>query len=84
MGNLPNLKDLDKLIALCRRRGITSIEFDGLKLTLGEPKPISRRRSRNTSKTHEDAPGSQSDLQIESDTPGHEEMLYWSAGLPNE
>jgi hypothetical protein len=30
-----NLKDLDKLIQLCRKRGVTDITIDGITLTLG-------------------------------------------------
>lgn len=84
MGNLPDLKELDKLIALCRKRGITEIEFNGLRLTLGELKAKATRRSRSTSKSNDVGSQSQTDAPIESDSPTHDELLYWSSGMPTE
>lgn len=39
---MQNLKDLKKLIALCRAQGVTSIEMDGIKLELGAIAPKTR------------------------------------------
>jgi hypothetical protein len=34
-----NIKDLDKLISLCRKRGVTSIKVAGVELVLSEQTP---------------------------------------------
>lgn len=81
MGSLPNLKELDKLIALCRRRGISSIEFNGLKLTLGDPVKKVSRRPRNASQSPNNK---MPEPEIGSDLPSHDELLFWSAGAPTE
>lgn len=42
--DLPNLKELDKMIALCRKRGVTVIKIGALELQLGDaPKAQSRK-----------------------------------------
>ena len=38
-----NLKDLQKIIALCHKQGVTSIKLGELELHLG-PMPVSRKR----------------------------------------
>ena len=37
-----SIKDLQKVLKLCRQTGVTTIEIDGVKLTLG-PQPVSVR-----------------------------------------
>lgn len=78
---LPDLKELDKLIALCRKRGISTIKLGEMELTLSEeaPKPTSRKpRNLSTELPITSAP-------YNSDSPTEEELLYWSAGtgIPN-
>lgn len=36
---IQNLKDLEKLIKLCRKHGLVGIEVDGIKLELGKYQP---------------------------------------------
>jgi len=36
---IENIADLKKLIALCRKTGVITIEVDGIKLTLGSQQP---------------------------------------------
>lgn len=33
---IESIKDLDAVISLCRKRGVLSIEIDGVKLSLGD------------------------------------------------
>jgi len=40
---ISNLKDLQKLIALCRRTGVQSIRVDGIEFHLGE-EPVKTRK----------------------------------------
>lgn len=40
---ITSTKDLEKIIILCQKHGVTAIELDGIKLNLG-PKPTGKRR----------------------------------------
>lgn len=74
MANL-DLKQLSKVIDLCRKKGVDSIEFDGIKVTLGnQPTP---KRTRNKIDHSEDTI---------TETPFDEEStLFWSVpNLPME
>jgi hypothetical protein len=62
--NLPDLKQLDKVIALCRKRGVSEITVGDITLKLGA-KPSKAPK-------HEELP-------IE-DTMTDEELMFWSAG----
>lgn len=63
-----NLKELQAIIKLCRKTGISAIEVDGVKLSLGtEPKKLKSEQSSEATTALTD-----------------EDMLYWSsAGLDN-
>lgn len=74
--SLPELKQLDKIIALCRKRGVSEITVDGVTIKLGDA-PI--KRSRQTiaaQKYHEDG-------EIETSELSQEDMLFWSAQNPD-
>lgn len=47
---ISNLKDLQKLIALCRRTGVQQIRVDGIELYIGE-EPVKVSRSRQSAQT---------------------------------
>lgn len=72
---LPDLKALDKIIALCRKRGVKVIKIDNMELTLSDEAPSTRGTKGKA--TH----GEQG--QVETDGPSDEDMLYWSAGMGN-
>jgi hypothetical protein len=88
-----DLKGLAKLIALCRKQGVSAIEFDGVKLQLGElPKVVSPRKPIDLPNFD---PGvipkplqpweTASEDKIETDYPTEEELLFYSAtGEPNQ
>lgn len=69
---LPDLKALDKIIALCRKRGVKSIKIDNVELTLAESAPVSTYKKKAPSLTP------QPDSAFETDTLSPEEMLFWS------
>lgn len=43
---LPDLKKLDQLLALLRKRGVQSIEIDGIKLVLGSIPDKAKRQAK--------------------------------------
>lgn len=73
---LPDLKALDKIIALCRRRGVKSIKIDNVELTLSEDAPESTYKKKQAAKVNH---GITAD-QISSDEPSESELLFWSSG----
>lgn len=72
--NLPDLKQLDKLISLCRKRGIKTIKVDNVEITLGDPQLKAPRRSKKAKETKDD--------DIESDGVSEEALLFWSTTAP--
>ena len=72
---LPDIKELDKLIALCRKRGITTIKLGELELTLSEDAPVSKPRGKAAKKPYE-APGEPESF----DGMSEEDRLFWSSG----
>lgn len=74
--NLPDIKKLSKIIDLCRKKGVASIEIDGVKLTLGQEVP---KKSRKTNPKTTEEP-------IVIDSPYSDmDTLFWSsAGIGME
>lgn len=68
MDEIKNLNDLSKIIDLCRRKGVESIEIQGIKLTLRSELPPS-----NYKRKKEDTP------EIESDPMNEDQALFWSS-----
>lgn len=64
---IDNLEDLDKLILLCRKRGLSTLEVDGIKFQLGDP-PASNYKKRTGP---ERTPAQQ--------TLTEDEILFWSS-----
>lgn len=63
---IETIKDLEAVLKLCRRQGVTSINIDGIRLSLGElPAP----------KTPETA---KDDTKVE-DQYTDEDLLFWSS-----
>lgn len=61
------IKDLQKLVQLCRKTGIDAIEVDGVKLNLG-PAPKRQRRAKSVASDFPEA-----DLKVPQYTPSEEE-----------
>lgn len=61
-----DLKHLSKIIALCRKTGVVSLEIDNLKLALSANPPSQKRKAKD------DEPEIQSSY-------SDEDALYWSA-----
>lgn len=79
--DLPDLKKLNKIIALCRKQGVKIIKIGNVELTLSEDGPAPSSRSRKAKETkafvYDNAP-------IESDEISSEAMLMWSAVDPTQ
>ena len=73
---LPDLKELDKLIALCRKRGVTVVKVGELQLTLSEDAPASKPRGKAAAKKAAEAPGEPENF----DSLSEEDKLFWSTG----
>lgn len=67
--NIQSIKDLEAIIKLCRRQGVSTIEIDGVKLSLGEPP------QRNNAKYAE----SDTKTPISDPEYSDEQLLMWSA-----
>lgn len=82
--NLPDLKQLDKLIVLCRKRGVKVIKIDNMELILNEELP--NKPIKASAKT---APAPTNDI-FQTDTLTDEQLLNWSVmevpvpGAPGE
>lgn len=75
---IENLSDLERIVSLCRKKGIDSIEIDGIKLSLGS-EPTKRPYTRKgTAASQPDSPEhipTYNDIQT----------LFWSSGgIPPE
>lgn len=78
---LPDLKQLDKMIQLCKKRGVQSVEINGLKLVFAE-EPSKPTRSRKAKSTQ--GSGEVDDGKIESDSLTEQQLLMWSVSDPSE
>lgn len=68
---IESLEQIEALIKLCRKAGVSSIEVDGVKLAISEqPKRARKGKASNASPT------------VESLT--EEELMFWSASSPTE
>lgn len=81
---IDNLKDLKKLIQLCRTTGIEAIEVDGVKMNLG-PTPVIYKQHKTPTTSSKDtittiAPGSiTEEIQIPTTGLTDEQLLFYSA-----
>ncbi len=76
MTDIPDLKYLEKLIALCRKKGVTVVKVGGLELTLSEDAPVSKPRGKAANKPKEDANPPES-----FDTLSPEDQLFYSSSM---
>lgn len=75
---LPNLKELNKIINLCRKTGVKVFELGELRITLTDAEPS--KRTRVTHSTVQK--GSIQANSVPDSMPSDEELLYMSAGGP--
>lgn len=73
---LPDLKELQKLIQLCRKTGIKTVKLGELELTLADEAPVSKPRGKAAKKQEEEAkPGVYDSWEALSD----EDKLFYSS-----
>jgi hypothetical protein len=78
--DLPDLKDLGKVIDLCRKKGVSNITIGTLRLELGpEPERVSRQRE---SGTHEQDPADPYANFPTGELTPEQLMFYSSGGMP--
>lgn len=78
------LKDLEKLIKLCRKHGISNIKHEGLEIHLGDaPLVTSSKEILKNTQTY--APGGiTADTKIITDELSSNDLLFWSVEDPFE
>lgn len=76
---LPNIKELKKIIALCRAQGIKVFELGELRITLTDEAPAKRTRAQYTDNTPKTS--IQKDT-VPDDGLSEEELLFYSSGGP--
>lgn len=69
MDEIKNLNDLSKIIDLCRKKGIASIEIQGIKLELRSDIPPSHYKRKKAEESPE----------ITEDLLSEEKALFWSS-----
>lgn len=80
-----NLKDLEKLISLCRKTGVDTIKVDNIELKLGElpykvPKTTKQPPLAQTDPLVYTPGGITEQTSIQTDSLTEEQLLYWSTG----
>lgn len=82
---IESLKDLKKLIALCRSTGVEAIEVEGLKMNLGPTPMIVKQVKNNKVQENQVDNTITEDMKIPTDGLTEEQLLYYSAqGHTNE
>lgn len=79
---IESIKDLDKVIALCRKRGIRAIKIDNIEFQLDDAAPKATRHVDTTPTIPAYAPGGiTADTKIDMpDELTPEQLLNWSVG----
>ena len=81
--NLPDLKELSRVIALCRKQGVKSIKIDNVELTLQDVAPLPAKRNRKPKAQVPTDFGSNDEYT--SEEPTELDLLFYSAGgVPDE
>lgn len=77
--NLPDLKKLKAIIALCRKSGVESIEIEGIKIVLKDSSytPSIRKRASTKKSDLDNTPDP-----IETDDLTQDQLLHWSVYSP--
>lgn len=81
-----DIKDLKKLIDLCRRTGVEAIEVDGVKMNLGtSPTIIYKTDHKKTSEQPTYTPGGVTeDTRIDTDVLTDEQLMFYSSDVENQ
>lgn len=81
---LPDLKQLTKLIALCRKQGVSHVKLGEFEITLSGSQPTKKSRRYNRKPLMGSSilsdQESEADDEIESDELSAESLLLWSVG----
>lgn len=78
-----DIKELQKIIQLCRKSGVTSIKLEGVELTLSEDAPAPAK-PRGKSATKASAPSLNDKIALEGEL-SDEALMYWSTNyVPEE
>lgn len=79
-----NLKELQKLIRLCRRTGVLSIKMEGVELTLSEETPApAKPRGKSATKSTEASVSPRDKTELEGEL-SPEELMFWSVNYVPE
>lgn len=84
---IETLKDLDKLISLCRKRGVETVKVDNIEFRLSDQEPVRTepRRSSTVMQATGIAPGGVTDdTKILTDELTPDQLLFYSAQGHNE
>lgn len=83
MSSLPDSKELNKIIALCRKQGIKTIKIGELELTLSDTVPAAKKpRGKSAVKVNH---GEQGEIETDGwESLTEEERLFWSASGGND
>lgn len=77
--NLPNLKELKKLAAVCRKAGIKTVKYGELEFTLSDE--LQHRQPSQAKKVVKEQTLTQEDFETDSLT--QDALLFWSANPEN-
>jgi hypothetical protein len=72
---LPDLKALNKLIALCRKQGVKVIKLGDMELTLSDDAPVKTSKKQEFNHTQGE---------VDTDSLTDEQLLMWSSTPNNE
>lgn len=75
---IETLKDLEKLVKLCRKLGVEAIECDGVRMDLGPSVPKATRSSSKSKKAINTSELEAPD-RVDTDALTPEQLLYYSA-----
>lgn len=77
---LNSLKDLDRLMILCKKRGVKSIKIDGIEFVMSDDVEYDTSKRGDIASNLPDIPGSlEQDSKIVSDFPTEEQLMFGSA-----
>lgn len=78
---LTTLKDLTKLIALCRKQGVEFIKIDGFELKLSDiPAASQTRRKTKVPAAEVEIPYAPGGITAETPVLTDDQLLFWSSG----
>jgi hypothetical protein len=81
--DMPDFKTLKKLAFTCRKLGIKTIRLGDLEVTLSDYEPT-KRSYKVRAKGQPVVEGSSTPDDIDSDELSEDQLLFWSAGNPEE